>query len=72
MCWTWGPYMWGLWWIFPVIGFVFMMTMIFACWGFFRKGSSLFGMGRVDQTEVLKREIGELKEQITQLKRTGG
>jgi hypothetical protein len=29
-------------------------------------------MGRVDQTEDLKREIGELKEQITHLRRTGG
>jgi hypothetical protein len=29
-------------------------------------------MGRYDQTEDLKREIGELKEQIAQLKRTGG
>jgi hypothetical protein len=64
--------MWGLWWIFPVIGFVFMMIMIFTCSGFFFKRSSLYGMGRVDQTDDLKREIGELKEQITQLKRTGG
>ena len=72
MCWTWGPYMWGWWWIFPVIGFVFMMVMIFACSGFFRKRVSFYGMGRYDHTEDLKREIGELKEQITQLKRAGG
>ena len=72
MCWTWGPYTWGGWWIFPVIGFIFMMIMIFACAGFFRKRGSFYGMGRSDQTEDLKREIGELKEQIAQLKRTGG
>ena len=72
MCWTWGPYMWGWGWIFPVIGFIFMMIMIFACSGFFRKRGSFYGMGRSDQTEDLKREIGELKEQIAQLKRTGG
>jgi hypothetical protein len=29
-------------------------------------------MGRYDTTEDLKREIGELKEQISQLKRNGG
>jgi len=49
-----------------------MMVMIFACSGFFRKRGSFCGMGRYDRTEDLKREIGELKEQITQLKRTGG
>jgi uncharacterized membrane protein len=72
MCWTWGPYMWGWWWIFPVIGFMFMMIMIFACSGIFRKRGSFCSMGRYDHMEDLKREIGELKEQITQLKRTGG
>jgi uncharacterized membrane protein len=64
--------MWGWWWIFPVIGFIFMMIMIFACSGFFRKRGSSGGMGRYDNIEDLKREIGELKEQMTQLKRSGG
>jgi len=64
--------MWSWWWIFPVIGFMAMMIMIFACSGFFRKRGSFCGMGRYGQTEDLKREIGELREQITQLKRTGG
>ena len=72
MCWTWGPYMWGWWWIFPVIGFIFMMVMMFICSGFFRNRGSFCGMGRYDNMEDLKREIGELKEQITQLKRIGG
>jgi len=64
--------MWGWWWIFPIIGFIFMMIMIFTCSGFFRKRGSLGGMGRYDNIEDLKREIGDLKEQITQLNRTGG
>jgi len=51
---------------------MFMMVMIFACSGFFRRRGSFCGMGRYDHMEDLKREIGELKEQITQLKRTGG
>ena len=72
MCWTWGPYMWGWWWIFPIIGLIFMIVMISACSGFFRKRCSLGGMGRYDNIEDLKREIGELKEQFTQLKRSGG
>ena len=72
MCWTWGSYMWGWWWIFPVIGFIFMMIMMFLCFGFFRRRGCFSGMGRYDATEDLKREIGELKEQISNLKRTGG
>ncbi len=72
MCWAWGPSMWGGWWIFPAMGFIFMMIMIFACSGFFRRRSSFCGMGRDDRTEDLKREIGELKEQIAQLRRSGG
>ena len=72
MCWMWGPHMWGWGWIFPVVGFIFMIIMIFGCSGFFRKRNSLGGTGRYDNIEDLKREIGELKEQITQLKRTGG
>ena len=72
MCWTWGPYMWGWGWIFPVIGFIFMMIMLFMCSGFFRNRGSFCGMGRYDNVEDLKREIGELKEQIAQLKRIGG
>ena len=72
MCWTWGPYMWTWWWIFPVIGFVFMMAMLFICSGFFRNRGSFCGTGRYANMEDLKREIGELKEQIAQLKRIGG
>lgn len=64
--------MWGWWRIFPVFGFVFMIIMIFACSGFLHKRGRLGGMGRYDNIEDLKREIGEIKEQITQLKKSGG
>jgi uncharacterized membrane protein len=72
MYWAWGPYMWGWWWIFPVICFIFMMVMIFACSGFFHKRGSFHGIGRYDHTEDLRRRIEELEEQISQLKKTGG
>ena len=72
MCWTWGPYMWGSWWIFPLVGFLFMMLMVFICSGAFRHRGSLCGMGRADNIEELKREIRELKEEIAQINRIGG
>ena len=62
----------GWWWIFPVIGFIFMMIMMSLCFGFFRRRGCFHGIGRYGAAEDLKREIGELKEQISKLKRTGG
>jgi len=72
MCWTWGPYMGGWWWIFPIAGFIFMMIMMFLCSGFFHRRGCFHGIERYDSTEDLKREIGELRKQISELKRTGG
>jgi len=72
MCWTWGPYMGGWWWIFPLVGIMFMIAMMFLCSGFFRGRGCFYGLGRHDASEDLKREIRDLKEQISQLKRTGG
>jgi hypothetical protein len=62
----------GGWWIFPVIGFIFMVIMMLACSGYFHKRGGFGVMGRYDNTEDLKREIRELKEHITQLTRSGG
>ena len=53
-----------------VIGFIFMLIMFSACSGFFRKRGSSGGMERYDTMEDLKREIGELKKQITQLEQS--
>jgi hypothetical protein len=64
--------MWGWWWIFPAIGFIFMVIMIFGCSGFFLTRGSLGSLGRRDDIENLKREIGDLKEQIIKLNKTGG
>jgi hypothetical protein len=73
MCWMWGTPLWGWWWIFPAVGFLFMMIMMVLCFGFFRSKRDRFcRTERSDYREDLKREIGELKEEITRLKRTGG
>ncbi len=82
MCWAWGPYWtsgpftWGGWWIFPVIGFAFMMIMMLACFGFFHRrgcmgGMRRFGMRRFDDTEDMRRE-NELIEKFRQLEKNGG
>ena len=68
----WGPPMWGFWWIFPLIGFaiclVFVMAMVRAMSG----GRGFMCMGGhghgPDETAELRREVRELREEISRLK----
>ncbi len=82
MCWAWGPYWasgphtWGWWWIFPVIGFAFMIFMALTCFGFFHGNGCMrspgrFGRRRYDESEYMTRE-DELIEKFRQLERNGG
>jgi hypothetical protein len=66
----WGATMWGSWWIFPLIAFIFMIAMFFACSGLFRGRGGLCSMRRYDDTEDLKREIAGLQEEIVKLKKS--
>ena len=68
----WGAPMWGFWWIFPLIGFticlVFVIVMVramsggrgFMCMGGHERGP--------DETAELRREVRELREEISRLK----
>ena len=70
----WGAPMWGFWWIFPLIGFticlVFVIVMVramsggrgFMCMGGHERGP--------DETAELRREVRELREEISRLKGT--
>ena len=68
MWWMWGPPMWSGWWIFPIIAFIFMIMMLFACSRFLRGRGGFCGMRRDDDLQDLRGEIAELKEEISRLK----
>ena len=55
-----------------MIALIFMAVMFFACSRFFRGKGVFCSMRRYDDIEDLKREMGELREEITQLKKSGG
>jgi hypothetical protein len=72
MWWMCGSPMWRGWWIFPMIALIFMAVMFFACSSFFRGKGGFCSMRRYDDIEDLKREVGELREEVTKLKKSGG
>ena len=61
--------MWGMGWIFPLIGLVFIIVVLFAVSRFFRGGASFCGGTRHDEIEDLRREIRDLKDEVARLKR---
>ena len=60
----------GFWFIFPLMGFVFMLVMIFFMFYFFRGRGGMCGAGRDHEIEDLRREIRDLKAEMQDLKRT--
>ncbi len=72
----WGPPWGGFGWMFPLIGLLFMVVMVFVCIRMMG-GMSGFGcMGRhgghsPGEAEDLRREVRELKEEIRKLRARG-
>ncbi len=72
--WTWNwvaPLDEG-WWIFPLLGVVFIVVMAFVCLRMMH-GMSGFGCmgghgGKSDETDNLQREVQELKQEIQRLR----
>jgi hypothetical protein len=60
--------MWGMGWIFPLIGFVFVVFCLFAMSRFFAGGAGFCGGRRYNEIENLRREVRELKGEIAKLR----
>ena len=62
-----GP-MWGLWWIFPVIGLVICLFFVVAMVRMMGGGGRFMCMGRHhddrEETTRLRREVEDLREQV--------
>lgn len=69
-CGTWGTTDWGLWWLMPLLGLVFMGVMAFLCF----RGFGYMSGPRCSPGEMsdLKREFESLREEIRKLPRQPG
>ena len=68
--WWWnGLHPMGGMWVFPLMGLVFMIMVMFAVFHFFSGRSGFCGSRRYDEIEDLRREMRELKDEIVKLRR---
>jgi len=61
--------MWGGCWFFPVIGFIFIIIVLFAISRFFGGRDGFCCGWRDNEKDDLRKEIKELKEEIEKLKK---
>ena len=72
---SWGMPMWGMWWIFPLVGlFIFLLCAV-AMIRFMSEGRRFMCMGGDDHDRAkdlteLSRKLDELREEVRQLKTT--
>ena len=61
--------MWGIWWILPLMGLIFMIVMFFVMSRICIGRTSFCDMRRNDEGDDLVRAIRELKEEIEKLRK---
>jgi uncharacterized membrane protein len=66
MWWYYGHPMWGFWFVFPVIGFIFMMVMMLR---FFRGKGALCGFSTTRELENIKKEVRVLRTEVETLRK---
>lgn len=66
--WMHEHYMWGFWWIFPLLGMVLFVVLIILLIRVFSGGAF---SGSRKEIEDLRNEIRELKEEIEKLNKQG-
>lgn len=64
-----GPPMWGMWWIFPLMGLIFILVVLYFISQFFGGRGGFCGGRRYDEIEILRKEIRELKDEIEKLRK---
>ena len=69
MWWNYGHPMWGFWFIFPIMGFIFMIVMMVMVFQLFRRRGGMRGFAKNEEVENLRTEIRELKAEINALKK---
>jgi hypothetical protein len=66
--------MWGFWWIFPLIGFTICLVFVIAMVRAMSSGRGFMCMRGhqhgPDETAELRREVRELREEVSRLKGT--
>lgn len=77
--WGWGPWgapMWGVGWLFPLLGLLFVVVMVVFCARMMRGmmgGGGMCGHGGrpMGEADDLRREVHELREEIKQVRARG-
>jgi uncharacterized membrane protein len=72
----WGWHMWGMGWIFPLLGLLFIVFMMVFCARMMRGmmgGTGMCGHGQhpTSEADELRREVRELRDEVQKL-RAGG
>lgn len=67
--WNYGPPMWEFWFVFPIVGFIFMVVIMTIMFRFSRTNGWPCGFDKSRELERLRKEIQELRADLEALKK---